>query len=65
MAIGNVIVRAGQAHVFNEKGVKIKIIGLAGGEVVGFTSTTINVKRNGRIWMYNEKGLQTGSTNAK
>lgn len=56
---------AGQAHLFNEKGQKIKIIGLAGGELVGFTATTISVKRAGKVWIYNEKGIQTGSTPAK
>ena len=62
MAIANVTVIAGQAHLFDEKGRKIKIIGLAGGELVGFTATTISIKRSGKIWLYNEKGIQTGST---
>lgn len=65
MAIANVTVNAGQAHLFDEKGRKIKIIGLAGGELVGFTATTISIKRSGKIWIYNEKGIQTGSTPIK
>ena len=65
MAIANVVVRAGQAHLFNEKGSLIRIIGLAGGELVSFTANTISVKRAGRIWIYNEQGSQTGSTPAK
>ncbi len=65
MAIANVTVSAGQAHIFDEKGHKLKILGLAGGELVGFTSTTISIKRSGKIWLYNEKGSQVGSTPIK
>ena len=65
MTIANVIVRGGQAHLYNEKGSNLKIINLASGTLVGFTPTTISVKRGGRIFIYDEKGHQTGSMNAK
>ncbi len=65
MTIANVIVRGGQAHLYNEKGSNFKIINLASGTLVGFTPTTISVKRGGRIFIYDEKGHQTGSMNAK
>jgi len=57
MAIGNVIQRGGVISVFDTTGRQIAVIGVgAEGELKGYTSTTINVKRGNSIYTYNEKG---------
>ena len=55
MAIANVIQRGNACHVYNEKNSNIFTIP---GELMGYTSTTVNVKRQHAIYTYNEKNQQ-------
>ena len=55
MPITNVIQRGNACHVYNEKNSNIFTIP---GELMGYTSTTVNVKRQHSIYTYNEKNQQ-------
>ncbi len=57
MAIANASERGGVVFVYDERGNQLCMI-TGGGNVLGFTSTTVSIKRGGSIFVYNEKGNQ-------
>ena len=54
MAIGTVIKRGQTIFVYDEKG-KQKFI-ISEGELDGYTSETVNVRRRNSVFVYNDKG---------
>jgi hypothetical protein len=54
MAIGKAVQYGKQVQVYNDKELRI---GMYFGELHGFTSSTVSVKRGDRIYTYNEHGL--------
>ena len=54
MAIGKAVQNGKQVYVYNDKELRI---GLYFGELHGFTSSTVGIRRGDRIYTYNEHGL--------
>lgn len=64
MAIANAVVRGTQFFIYDEKGRQLGSGPTQGGQLVGFTATTVSIKRANMIYIYDEKGRITGSTRA-
>ena len=54
MAIGSALQKSYGVHVYDEKG---KPMFTKSGTLVGYTSTTVSVKKGTDIYTYNEKGV--------
>jgi len=59
MAIGNAVQRGNSVYVFNEKNLSLFT---ASGELMGYTSSLVNIKRENTIYSYNEKGQIKNAT---
>lgn len=64
MAIANAVIRGTQFFIYDEKGRLLGSGASQGGQIIGFTATTVSIKRGNMIYIYNEKGRVTGSTRA-
>jgi len=53
------------AYLYDERGHQLATVGISGGEVYGCAGNTLSVKRGSLIYLYNEKGRQTGTTSAR
>ena len=60
MAIANAVVKGTMIYLYDEKGKVIRTLGMAGGTLAGFTSTTVSIKKGSHLYVYNEQGRQTG-----
>ncbi|BDQ28149.1 MULTISPECIES: hypothetical protein [Helicobacter] len=61
MAIGSAEIRSGALHVRDEKGKQLFQRTVSSTDVlVGFTATSVTLKRSGGVYTYDEKGHQTG-----
>jgi hypothetical protein len=68
MAIGNVVQRGIQIFVYDEKGRQICTIPAGPGPqdgLVGYTSSTINVRRSQVILTFDERGRQIATAPAR
>jgi len=55
--ISAVIQRGTEVHVYNERGQIVKCIYIGNnGMLLGFTGTTVTVKREDTAYVYNDKG---------
>ena len=65
MAIANAVVKGTMIYINNKKGKLIRQLGMAGGTFLGFTATTVSIKKGSHILIYNEQGKQTGTMPAR
>lgn len=68
MAIGNVIQKNTTVHIYDEKGRHIVALPAGAGPgdgLVGYTSTTVNIRRGNTIHTYDDKGRHKYSMPAK
>lgn len=65
MTIANAVVKGTMIYIYDEKGKLIRQLGMAGGTFVGFTATTVSIKKGSHILIYNEQGKQTGTMPAR
>jgi len=61
MAIGNAVQRGDWVYVYDERGTNIFS---QQGELMGYTSHTVNVRKHGWIYTYDERGTNTNSVPA-
>jgi hypothetical protein len=64
MSIANAVIRGTQFFIYDEKGRQLGSGASQGGQIVGFTATTVSIKRGNMVYIYNEKGQVTSSTRA-
>lgn len=65
MAIASVTQRGSIAYIYDEKGKNIGSISIgSGGELRGYTASTVSIKRGGTIYIYDEKGRHISCHNA-
>ena len=68
MAIGNAVQNGRFVMVYDEKGLQLCVILVGHGRgdgLMGYTSTTVSIRRSGFIDKYTEKGMQISSTFAR
>lgn len=55
MAIGSAVQRSNSVNVYNERGVMLfsKV-----GELIGYTGTTVTIRRGNQAITYSDKGIQ-------
>lgn len=54
--ISTVVEKGSSVSIYNEKNQYVGSISLCGGQLVGYTSTTVSIKKGGTVHVYDEKG---------
>jgi hypothetical protein len=61
MSIANAVQRGSYVYAYDEKGFQLCMIP-AGDGLMGYTSSTVNIKQNGYVYSYDEKGYRIGAS---
>lgn len=61
MAIGSAQQKGGTVFVFNEKGVQLWS---KGGDLKGYTGSSVSIQKGSTVFTFNEKGQQTSAKSA-
>lgn len=61
MAISSAQQKGGTVYVFNEKGVQLWS---KGGELKGYTGTSVSIQKGSTVFTFNEKGNQISAKSA-
>jgi hypothetical protein len=61
VSISTAVQRDGRVDVYNQEN---KLVGSHLGQLLGYTSRSVSVKRNGTLDTYDENGMQISSTRA-
>ena len=65
MAIGTAVQKGSMVHVYDEKGRPMGLVPLGGGQLQGYTGSTISVRKGNMIHTYDEKGKPLGMVSAR